>query len=63
MKVGKILGPSGNPIDHIKAAEATGVKGLFRFLIPLNRKARVHRCTSRVIPYRYIKVRTNGGQT
>ena len=42
MEVGKAPRPSGVTSDLIKAAGATGVKGLFRFVNPLNRKARFH---------------------
>ena len=48
MKVGKAQRPSWATSER---------KGFFRFVNPLNRKARFQSSGPRVIPYRYIKVR------
>ena len=65
MKVGKQWGPSGVRSDLTEAAEATGVKGFFRLVNPLNRKVRFQSSWPRVIPYRYITEGRcpNDGQT
>ena len=57
MKVGKALGLSEVTSDLIKATGATRVKDFFRFVNPLNRKARFQSSGPRVIPYWYIEVR------
>ena len=49
MKVGKVPGPSGVTNGLIKVVGATGVKGLFRFVNPLNSKVKFQSSGPRVI--------------
>ena len=57
MKVGKVPGPSWVTSDLIKAADATGVKGLFLVCESIEQEARFQSSEPRVITYRYTKVR------
>ena len=61
LKVNKAPGPSGVTSNLIKAAGATGVKGLFQVCELFNKKARFQSSGPRIIPYGYTKVREMSG--